>query len=281
MASFMTNRYIVIGNPIEHSKSPYIHQRFAEQTGRIITYSPLLSPIGGFAETLDNFRASGGQGANVTVPFKEDAWRRCEQRTKRAQLAGAVNTIWFENEKVCGDNTDGVGLVRDLRQNLQVEIADAALLIVGAGGAARGVLRALLGESPQQITLVNRTVYRAKTLISEIDDERLSACGFGALGNEAFDIIINASSAGLRGLAPPLPFPALLVGGTCYDMMYADTLTPFLRWGQAAGADRCFDGLGMLVEQAAESFFLWHGVYPATGQVINELHYKPSQGVVI
>ena len=272
----MTNRYTVIGNPVEHSKSPYIHQRFAEQTGRIMTYGTLLSPTGGFGETLDKFRVSGGQGANVTVPFKEDAWRRCEHRTERAQLAGAVNTIWFEGEKVCGDNTDGVGLVRDLEQNLQVEIKGAALLIIGAGGAVRGVLRALLGAAPQRITLVNRTICRAEALVSEIADERLSACGFGALGHEPFDLIINASSAGLHGLAPPLPFPALLVGGTCYDMVYADTLTPFLRWGQVAGADHCFDGLGMLVEQAAESFFLWHGVYPATEQVINELCSKPS-----
>ncbi|MEM7250543.1 MAG: shikimate dehydrogenase [Pseudomonadota bacterium] len=267
----MTDRYAVVGNPIGHSKSPVIHSRFAEQTGQDLVYEALLAPIGEFPAFLNEFRATGGRGLNVTVPFKEDAFAACDERSDRAALARAVNTIWFDGDCVHGDNTDGVGLVTDLEVNQRITLANTKILLVGAGGATRGVLAPLLEAGPSEVMIVNRTRARAVALVDELADLRVRACGFGELGSVAYDSIINASAAGLDGEAPPLPFAALAVGGTCYDMVYGPQTTPFLRWAQAAGADHRVDGLGMLVEQAAESFRRWRGVRPSTQPVINEL----------
>ena len=270
-SSPMVDRYAVIGNPIAHSKSPHIHQSFAAQTRQNLTYKTILAPLEEFSRTVHKFQAAGGKGLNVTVPFKEQAWELCHQRTQRAQRAGAVNTIWFEQSQVCGDNTDGIGLIRDLQDNAEITLRNKNILLIGAGGAARGVLTPVLDAGPSTVVIVNRTVQRAMALAAEFADPRLCACGFTDLGHKTFDIVINASSAGLEGLSPPLPFTCMRVGGTGYDMVYANHRTPFLHWAYTAGATHGLNGIGMLVEQAAEAFFRWRGIRPLTRPVIAEL----------
>jgi len=269
------DRYAVMGNPIAHSKSPLIHRLFAEQTGQELSYDKLLVPLDGFAAALDEFQRGGGKGLNVTVPFKQEAWAAMDARSERAELAGAVNTILFQPDgKRYGDNTDGVGLVRDLRDNHGVALTGKRVLVLGAGGAVRGVVPALLTELPAEIVIANRTPAKAVELARLFDGRiPLRALGFDALGAERFEVIINGTSAGLAGDVPPLP-DALAAETVCYDMVYGDAPTPFLRWAQARGASKTIDGLGMLVEQAAEAFYLWREVSPDTAPVIAALR-KP------
>lgn len=269
----MTDRYAVVGNPIAHSKSPRIHALFAEQTGEDISYEALLAPKEDFVGTVQRFRDEGGKGLNVTVPFKQEAWLMATVRGEAAERAGAVNTLSFlENALIRGDNTDGVGLLRDLSENHGVDLAGGRVLILGAGGAVRGILQPLLGAKPAAVVIANRTVDKAVALAADFSDlGTVSGCGFDDLDNEGFDIIVNGTSAGLDGEVPPIPEHALKPGGTCYDMVYGDTPTAFVRWGLAHGAAQALDGLGMLVEQAAESFLLWRGVRPDTAPVIAAL----------
>ena len=269
------DRYAVIGNPIAHSKSPAIHAAFAAQTGQTLTYEALLAPLDGFAATVADFRAAGGRGCNVTVPFKLEAFALAERRSPRAQAAGAVNTLKFDADGIYGDNTDGAGLVRDLTHNLDCPLAGRRILLLGAGGAARGVMLPLLAATPARLTLANRTVARAETLVAEFaagaGSTPLAACGFADLAGSQFDVVINATAASLADEAPPLPPGLYAAGALAYDMMYGRGDTAFLAAARSDGAARLADGLGMLVEQAAESFLLWRGVRPATAPVLAEL----------
>jgi shikimate dehydrogenase len=265
----MTDRYAVIGNPVAHSKSPWIHAEFARATGQDIEYMRIEAPLDAFARTVDEFRAAGGRGANVTLPFKEAAYRYCARASDRARAAGAVNTLKFDGAECFGDNTDGAGLVRDLVRNLGRAIAGRQLLLMGAGGAAQGVLAPLLEAGAARIVIANRSPERARALAARFPGARLEARAYDSLAGEAFDILINATSAGLQGAAPPLPAGVLRAGALAYDMVYGRD-TPFLAMARAAGAEAC-DGLGMLAEQAAESFLLWRGVRPETAPVLARL----------
>lgn len=269
----MSDRYAVMGNPIAHSKSPQIHAQFAAQTKQDMRYEALRVAPDGFAQAVAEFRADGGCGLNVTVPFKQDAWALAARRSARAERAGAVNTLyWDEANALCGDNTDGAGLLRDLTRNHGLNLRGLRVLILGAGGAVRGVLQPLLEARPAALTLANRTPERARELaLAFADLGALEAGGFADLAGQSFDLIINGTAASLHGEVPPLPPGVLAAGGACYDMMYGREPTAFLRWANQAGAARCIDGLGMLVEQAAESFFIWRGVRPATAEVIAAL----------
>lgn len=265
----MTARYAVIGNPIHHSKSPRIHAQFARETGQDIRYEAILAPLDGFGPCVAQFRQSGGQGANITVPFKEQAYALCTQRSARAELAGAVNTIKFDAQSIWGDNTDGAGLVADLTRNLGFSLTGARILLLGAGGAARGVIGPLLDSGPAQLVIANRTASRAQALATHFSahtQQSVMGCGLDQLSS-AFDLIINATSASLAGELPALPATIFTPDLLAYDMMYGQTLTPFLQLAQQHGA-RISDGLGMLVEQAAEAFYLWRGVRPDTQAVI-------------
>jgi shikimate dehydrogenase len=270
------DRYAVMGNPIAHSKSPQIHQLFAQQTGQAISYQAMLVEKDRFAEAVAEFLAAGGKGLNVTVPFKQEAWQIADQLSSRAQRAEAVNTLMLgETGSLFGDNTDGVGLVRDLTVNLGVELSGRRILMLGAGGAARGVLAPLLEQEPAHLVIANRTPERAEELADVFSDlGQLTGCGFDGLSGEAFDVVINATAAGLRGEVPQLPEGLIGPGTCCYDMMYGSTPTAFMRYAQMRGARCTFDGLGMLVEQAAESFLLWRGVAPQTGPVIDLLRHQ-------
>lgn len=264
------DRYAVIGNPIEHSKSPQIHHAFAEQTGEQLKYTRILGEPGHFTEQVSSFMAAGGRGLNVTVPFKEDAWRLMDERSLRAETAQAVNTIIrLADGRLRGDNTDGIGLVRDLCENLGAILRDTRILLLGAGGASRGVLRPLLETEPRRVTIANRTASKAADLAADLVElGPVDGCGFDALAGQCFDLIINATAAGLAGRVPAIPDNLLAEDGWCYDMMYGNKPTAFMHWGEAQGAAKNVDGLGMLVEQAAESFYLWRGVRPDTGPVI-------------
>lgn len=274
----MVDRYAVIGNPVAHSKSPWIHAQFASQTGEQLEYAALLAPVGGFEQTLRDFRQSGGRGANVTLPFKEEACRLAAQLSGRAHVAQAVNTLLFRDNEICGDNTDGCGLIRDLVGNLGFEIAGRRVLLLGAGGAARGVLEPLLHARPSSLTVANRTVEKARLLMESFRDQAANArgstqtraCGFSDLDGEHFDLVINATSAGLSQARLPIPQRLFSTGSLAYEMMYGRD-TAFLRQARAEGAEQTADGLGMLVEQAAESFFLWRGVRPRTAPVLATL----------
>lgn len=269
----MTDRYILLGNPVAHSLSPRIHAEFARATSEDIDYSRLEVPMDGFAATVARLRAEGYRGANVTVPFKEQAFRCATQLSERGRVAAAVNTLRFDGDVVFGDNTDGCGLVTDLRRNLSVELAGRRILLVGAGGAARGVLQPLCSEQPAALVIANRTPAKAAVLAG-IAGPLASATGFDALAGSAFDVVINATSASITGEVPPLPAGVFARGALAYDMMYAKggaAGTPFLAWASGHGAARVIDGLGMLVEQAAEAFFVWRGVRPDTASVFKML----------
>ncbi|WP_313951669.1 shikimate dehydrogenase [Accumulibacter sp.] len=259
----MTDRYCVFGNPVSHSKSPAIHAAFAAQCRQDISYQAILAARDGFAASVHSFVAAGGRGANVTIPFKEEAYRLATRLTARAQLAGAVNTLLFDGADILGDNTDGAGLLRDLSLNLACPIAGKRVLLLGAGGAARGAVAPLLDAAPAALVIANRSVARARDLAQGFGRSGSpSACGYRALAGQSFDLVINATSASLAGELPPLPAALFASGSLAYDMMYADGGTPFLAFAGEQGAARLADGLGMLVEQAAEAFLLWRGVRP-------------------
>ncbi|MGS2723457.1 shikimate dehydrogenase [Porticoccus sp. GXU_MW_L64] len=269
----MTDQYAVFGNPIGHSKSPLIHSAFAEQTGQQLEYHAQLVPADRFSAAADAFFAAGGRGLNITVPFKEQAFAYADTLTERARCAGAVNTLAAQQDgSVLGDNTDGIGMVTDITANLGWPIAGKRVLLLGAGGAVRGVLQPLFAQSPHSITIANRTVAKAEGLAAEfIHLGSATGCGFERLHGQQFDVVINGTSASISGQLPPLPANLPTPGCVCYDMMYASQPTVFMQWAQAHGATRVADGLGMLVEQAAESFALWRGVRPNTSPVITLL----------
>jgi shikimate dehydrogenase len=267
----MTLRYAIIGNPVAHSKSPEIHAAFAAQTGIDLRYDRLLAPPDGFRATVEEFRARGGRGANVTLPFKLDAFAYATEVSNRARDAGAVNTLTFDAIRVFGDNTDGVGLVKDMRDNLKCAIAGKRVLIVGAGGAARGVIGPLLAEGPAVIAVANRTFSKAEEIVQLYRlVGNIIVIALADLPGHQFDIVINATAASLKNDLPIIPRGAFAEGSLAYDMMYGKGLTPFLALGRQARASVA-DGLGMLVEQAAEAFLIWHGIRPHTETVFRQL----------
>ncbi len=272
------DRYAVMGNPVQHSLSPLIHAWFAEQTHQALVYEAIEVPVDGFPEAVARFQAEGGRGLNVTVPFKEAAWELADERSVRAEEAGAVNTLVLRDDGGrYGDNTDGVGLVRDL-ERLGWSLAGRRLLILGAGGAVRGVLGPLLAAAPREVVIANRTLARAEALVARFAARgSLAARRFEDLDGAAFDVVINGTSASLAGELPPVP-EACVRGACVYDMMYGARPTPFLEWATAAGARHGADGLGMLVEQAAEAFFVWRGVRPQTAQVLRDLRERLARG---
>ncbi|MBN4079137.1 shikimate dehydrogenase [Beggiatoa alba] len=269
-----------MGNPISHSKSPQIHAAFATQTRQRIIYTATQVDPGGFEQAVGNFFAHGGKGLNVTVPFKREAWELVAELGSEAQQAGAVNTLLMNAEGVLvGRNTDGIGLVRDILYNHAVAIAGQKILLIGAGGAARGVLQPLLAEKPEQLLIVNRSPERAQILAEDFSNlGPLSAVNFNELGGQKFGLIINASAASLHGEVPPLPDDICAANCCCYDMMYAAEPTPFMRWAEQHGATKTLDGLGMLVEQAAEAFLHWRGVRPETTPVIEAIRAELLAG---
>jgi shikimate dehydrogenase len=269
-----TDRYEVFGHPIKHSKSPRIHRLFAEQTGQMLEYTAQDVPAEQFQNAVTRFFAEGGKGLNCTLPLKELAWDYADHKTERAQLSKAVNTLALqENGSILGDNTDGHGLITDLVTNHAISLSGIRILILGAGGASRGIIAPLLEQSPKTMVIANRTVERAIMLAAEFNGKgSITGCGFDALTNQQFDLILNATSASLSGQLPPLPGNLLSAGGNCYDLAYGNEPTAFVRWGLENHADKSLDGLGMLVEQAAEAFFIWRGVRPKTQTVIELLN---------
>ena len=263
------DRYAVLGNPIAHSKSPQIHAAFAKQTGQHISYEAMLAPLDGFAATVQDLIAQGYNGANVTVPFKFEAFALCDDLSARAFAAGAVNTLMFESGKINGDNTDGAGLINDITLNLGVALQGAQILMLGAGGAAQGVLLPLLNAKPAGITIANRRLEKAQLMVQKMAAQNavfnITISHYEHLQGE-FDLIINATSTGLSNSALPIPNSIFAKNCLAYDMMYGRE-TPFMAQARANGAQAA-DGLGMLVEQAAEAFYLWRGVRPKTAPVI-------------
>lgn len=267
------DHYAVFGNPIQHSLSPFIHQLFAAQTQQELIYTKVLVPLTDFAKDLMYFQSQGGRGLSVTSPFKQEAFQLMDSVTERAALAKAVNTICIHPDgSRLGDNTDGIGLIYDLINGHKLDIQRKKILILGAGGAVRGILAPLLSHSPEHITVANRTLETANQLIKEFAAlGSLSACSLSNIDRTSFDIIINSISAGAQGEALILPTYFIHEKTFCYDLVYSKHDTPFLRWAKKAGVTRLTDGLGMLVEQAAEAFYLWRGVKPNTSQIIQQL----------
>lgn len=265
-------RYAVFGNPIGHSKSPFIHAMFARQMGIEMEYQAILAATDGFAQALEQFWRDGGQGCNVTLPFKEQAFALADRLTERARAAGAVNTLMREpSGTILGDNTDGAGLVGDLLAN-QISLSGKRVVVLGAGGAVRGVMLPLLRQGMASLQIANRTATKAQQLAQMFGGAvEVRGGGFDELPNEPVDLIINGSSASLQGEVPPLPAGLVNSDTVVYDMAYGQGPTPFMLWGSERGAAKTLDGLGMLVGQAAEAFALWHGLRPGTGQVLREL----------
>jgi shikimate dehydrogenase len=272
----MSDRYAVIGNPIGHTKSPLIHGLFAEETGQDMTYGAIeapLEPADAFEDTVRTFIAAGGKGMNVTAPFKLQAFAMADERSERAALAGAVNAMKFENGRIVAENFDGVGLVRDIEINLHQPMAGKRVLVLGAGGAVRGALLPFIAARPARLVIANRNVEKAKGLVDEVAaDATLTACGYAELESmEQFDLVVNATSASLTGQLPPVPPSVFSASGTAYELAYGKGLTPFLRLARNAGVQGIADGVGMLVEQAAEAFAWWRGVRPRTHAIIDRL----------
>lgn len=267
------DRYAVFGNPIAHSKSPQIHTLFARQTKQSLVYTAELAEIGHFDRDVNHFISNNGKGLNVTVPFKEEAWALANAHSDRARRASAVNTLLVQADgSLYGDTTDGVGLVRDLVQNHDIRIWGKDVLIIGAGGAVRGVLEALLEQQPKSLLITNRTKAKAVQLARDFADlGNIAGCGLDEINRADFDIVINGTSASLQGELPPLPSTIFRKHSCSYDMMYSAQATPFMRWSMENGAEKVFDGLGMLVEQAAESFYIWRHVRPETKPVIQQI----------
>jgi shikimate dehydrogenase len=267
------DRYAVIGHPIDHSRSPLIHTLFARQTQQKLTYEPIDAEPKDFETAVRGFAAAGGKGVNVTVPHKEAAFALVNERSEAANAAGAVNTISFVAGRLRGDNTDGIGLIRDLTTNQHVTLAGRRILVLGAGGAARGIVGPLLASRPAELVIANRTKARAEALVEQFKSPAgVSTVAFEELAKLApFDVLLNATSAGLKGEQPP--FPGSIVGpaSVCYDLVYSMKDTPFVAWARENGAARALQGWGMLVEQAAESFFIWRGVRPDTRPILQQL----------
>lgn len=269
----MTDRYAVFGNPIKHSKSPDIHTAFAESTDQDLTYEAICVPEDSFTEYVADFLSDDGRGLNITIPFKQDAWELSKVRSPRAELAGAVNTL-YRNEagELCGDNTDGIGMVRDIVRNHGGQISGKKVLILGAGGAVRGVLQPVLEEQPAKLVIANRTASKAHELADLVGDlGDVSGSGYDTLPQECFDLVINGTAASLNGEVPPIPVSVLAEDAWCYDMMYSAEPTAFCQWATENGAEKVMDGLGMLVEQAAASFQIWRGVEPDSKAVISKI----------
>ncbi len=273
----MSDRYAVIGNPVAHSRSPQIHAAFAAQTGEDVSYSRLLAPVGGFRDAVEAFRAEGGRGLNVTLPFKLEAFAMANEASDRSRDARAANFMSFEDVLIRADNTDGAGLVADLTRNLAIGLEAKRVLLLGAGGAAQGVLGPLMACGPAMLTIANRTVDKARLLAQALLHHPgaartvVSGLAYSELPAHPFDVVINATSSSLQGTVPPLPAGVFAPGSLAYDMMYGAQPTTFMLFAAAHGAHRTADGLGMLVEQAAESCYLWRGVRPHTAPVIELL----------
>jgi shikimate dehydrogenase len=273
----MTDKYAVIGNPITQSKSPLIHGAFAQATGQDIEYTAIEGPLDAFADAVQAFRAAGGRGMNVTAPFKLQALDLATEQLERAELAGATNALKFEGDMIVADNFDGIGLVNDIQRNLGVALAGKRILMLGAGGAARGALLPFLEQQPALLAIANRNVAKAETLVQSLRERRKLigdslVCGaYGDFAHERFDVVVNATSASLKGELPPVAPRCFAPHALAYDLVYGKGLTPFLRLAQGAGAKQLADGVGMLVEQAAEAFVWWRGVRPATADLINRL----------
>jgi shikimate dehydrogenase len=270
----MTDRYAVIGNPIHQSKSPLIHGMFAQASGQDMDYTALEGPLGGFAGAVDAFRAAGGRGLNITAPFKLDAFAYATERSERAQLAGAANAMKFEGERVLAENFDGVGLVRDVVHNLKTPLKGKRVLLLGAGGAARGALLPFLAEGPAELVIANRSLDKAQELARiglASGASGVRGCTYPDLAGQTFDVVFNATSASLSAELPPVPASVFAPGALAYELAYGKGLTPFLRLAQSAGVQQLADGVGMLAEQAAEAFEWWRGVRPDTRAVIDKL----------
>ncbi|MFD0669299.1 shikimate dehydrogenase [Ramlibacter sp. MAHUQ-53] len=272
----MTDRYAVIGNPIDFSKSPFIHGEFARSLGHDIEYTKILGPLGGFRETVDAFRAAGGRGINITAPFKLDAFAYADERSPSAELAGAVNCLKLDGPRILGENFDGVGLVRDAVRNLGQPLAGRRVLLLGAGGAARGALLPFLAEAPAALVIANRDTAKAQALAAIAARHapagtEVAASDYPGLEGQRFDLVFNATSASLRAELPPVPAGVFEGCALAYELAYAKGLTPFLRLAANAGVAHCADGVGMLAEQAAEAFAWWRGVRPDTAAVIEQL----------
>ncbi len=273
----MTDHYAVMGNPVSHSKSPRIHAAFARQTQQDLAYGALLVEPGTYPARVKQFFAEGGKGLNITVPFKQEAWELSARRSQQAELAGAVNTLLQDADGALhGHNTDGIGLVRDITQNHGGVLRGKSILVLGAGGATRGIVLPLLQEHPAHLCIANRTVSKAEELAQLFAAHgQVAACGFEGLKGQRFDWVLNATAASLQGELPPLPAGLVHAQSWCYDLMYGSEPTIFCRWAEAQGAHKALDGLGMLVEQAAEAFWLWRGVRPDTAHVLAEIRHHP------
>lgn len=268
----MTDSYAVIGNPIRHSKSPEIHRAFAREAGEDMEYSLIECPPDGFTDAVRTFREAGGRGLNVTAPFKLEAYRLAERRSERAEIAGSVNTLRFDGPTVLADNFDGVGLIRDLLENLGHPIVGTRVLLLGAGGAARGLLQPLVEQRPTELVIANRSAHKAREVAELIGQgQPVRGGGYDEIGTGSFDLVINATSASIDGALPPLAVTSFAPGGMAYELAYGLGMTPFLALARTAGAGRVVDGVGMLVEQAAEAFAWWRGTRPDTRAMIQAL----------
>lgn len=270
----MIDRYAVIGNPIKHSKSPEIHKCFAQQTEEDLEYEKIIAPLDSFEETVRKLQHEGGKGANITVPFKEEAFGLANKLSARAKLTKSVNTFIFKGKTIFGDTTDGVGLIRDLQFNFGQGLSGKNVLILGAGGAVKATLPFLLELNLQKIVIANRTVAKAIELAKRFGKKgNMRGCGFSDIG-EGFDLVIHATSLGIVGKIPPIS-PHSVRNAFCYDLFYSlEKPTPFMKWSKKNGAKRAMDGFGMLLEQAAESFYLWRGIRPKTHSVIKQMKKK-------
>lgn len=264
------DQYAVFGHPINHSKSPRIHQLFAKQTQQQLTYIAQDVPAESFSTAITDFFNQGGKGLNCTVPLKELAWQRADSLSKRAQFSKAVNTLVLQQDgSIFGDNTDGIGLVTDLTINHKIDLTKKRILILGAGGASRGIISPIMDESPTHIVIANRTVEKAITLSHEFSElGSITGCSYTDIKDLEFDLILNATSASLTGQLPPLGDTLLAPNGICYDLAYSNKPTTFVDWGNSHSAKKSLDGLGMLIEQAAEAFYIWRGVRPETKDII-------------
>ena len=267
------DRYGVMGYPVSHSRSPVIHRLFALQTGQNLQYELLQVRPDNLETAIKQFERTGGKGLNITVPHKSEVTKLVDQMSERASTAGAVNTLVFQDDEIFGDNTDGVGFLRDLRSNLGLKLEDANILILGAGGATRGIISPLLDADPKSVMIANRTITKAKGLAEHFSSQGpVSSCRFQDVGTlPIYDLVINATSAGFKGETPPYPEAAINEHTICYDLSYGLTTTPFSQWASEQGAARSVMGWGMLVEQAAESFHLWRGVRPDTAAVLKQI----------